>query len=280
MLELTKPRLSLMSVISAVVGYLAAQPTQSLSAFFSLLGGTALAAAGAAALNQWLEQDSDGRMARTAGRPLPAGNLDASTALLFGLSLSVGGTAVLYFGTNLWAALLCALTVVSYTAVYTPLKKWTPWSTEIGAVSGALPPLLGWVAATGSFDFLGWVLFSLLFFWQMTHFMAICWTHREDYCRGGFAMLSSRDPGGARVARKALFYAVALCLLPLLPLIHGSVTWFYFLAVAPANLWFLARAVDFQRQVPRDLAAQRLFRASIAHLPIVLLLLVADRYLA
>ena len=168
--ELTKPRLSMLSVFTVALGYLAHYPlNKDAWTFWSLILGTSLAAGGAAALNQWMERREDARMPRTAGRPLPSRSLDPETALYFGLGISFAGLFALWFGTNIWATGLTFATLVTYLAIYTPLKKFTTYATEVGAVAGALPPLIGWVAAAGEPTAFGWVLFGILFAWQLPH---------------------------------------------------------------------------------------------------------------
>ena len=180
--ELTKPRLSLMSVATAVLGYFAAGPKLDLAVFFSLCIGTTLAAFGCGVLNQWWEREPDARMERTADRPIAAGRIAPLEGLLYGLALSLAGVGLLAYNVNLPAALLTLATVLLYILAYTPLKRVTPLATEIGAIPGALPPLIGWVAAGAGFSTMGWVLFAILFAWQLPHFMAISWMCRSDYC--------------------------------------------------------------------------------------------------
>jgi len=211
MYELTKPRLSLLSVFTASLGYLVREPLRAdLSIFISLTIGTALAAGGAAALNQWMERQEDALMARTASRPLPAGLISPEFAVSFGILLSSLGIYILWTGTNPWAATLTLATLAVYLLLYTPMKKRSPYATEVGAISGALPPLIGWVAAEGSPTTYGWILFGILFTWQLPHFMAIAWNFREDYSKGGFKLHQLGDPDGKSLARKSLIYSVLL----------------------------------------------------------------------
>ena len=178
-----------MSIITALLGYFAADPVKNIPVFLGLTIGTSLAAAGAAVLNQWLERIPDGRMDRTSSRPLPQGIIRPGTALFLGICCSIAGIAVLFIWTHPATAWLGLATVLIYIAIYTPLKKVTPLATEIGALPGAIPPLMGWIAAEGTVTTLGWVLFGILLAWQMPHFMAISWMYRNDYKRGGFRML-------------------------------------------------------------------------------------------
>lgn len=275
---MTKPRLSLMNVITAALGYFAAGPEVSLSVFAALLGGTTMAAFGAGVLNMWWERDEDARMARTADRPIAAGRVKPLVALVYGLVLSFGGVALLGLAVNLLASALTAATVLLYILAYTPLKKVTPWATEIGAIPGALPPLIGWVAAGAGFSTLGWILFAFLFAWQIPHFMAICWTARDDYKDGGFEMLSKRDPSGLRVARKALIWTVLLIVVSFLPAGSHGLGWLFLSATILLNAYLLRPAIAFWRASERDPAGRKLFFATIAYLPAYLMVLVVDRF--
>jgi protoheme IX farnesyltransferase len=277
--ELTKPRLSLMSVATVVLGYLAAGPRIELVLFFALTGGTTLAAFGAAALNQWWERDADARMERTANRPLAAGRIGSMAGLAYGLTLALAGCGLLLWKVDLLVASLTALTVVLYVLAYTPLKRVTPLATEIGAIPGALPPLIGWLAAGAGFSTMGWVLFAILFAWQLPHFMAISWMCREDYERGGFAMLAVRDPSGARVARRAFAWVLVLCLIGFLPLREAGLGWVVGITNGLLCLLLLQPAWTFLRSPESKGAARRLFLATLLYLPAYLGALVVDRFI-
>lgn len=277
--ELTKPRLSFLSVVTAVIGYLAADPARDLGVLFSLLIGTSLAAGGAATLNQWLEREADAQMVRTKDRPIPSGQIAPYNALMFGLGLSVFGTYLLYAGANPLAGLLTAATVVSYVLIYTPLKRLTTWNTLVGAVPGALPPLIGWAAAEEQISTLGWILFAILFLWQMPHFFAIAWTYRKDYAKGGFIMLSNADADGANVARQAFLFAIALVISSLLPTLLGYASWGYGSVAIISACYIMRPAYCFLKQDNRDASARRLFIASIFYLPALLIPLVLDLWL-
>ncbi|MDQ8194252.1 heme o synthase [Coraliomargarita sp. SDUM461004] len=277
--ELTKPRLSFMSVITAIIGYLSADPQRDFGTLASLLIGTSLAAGGAAVLNQWLEREADAQMVRTKDRPIPSGQIAPYNALMFGMGLSIFGTYLLYAGANPLAGLITAATVASYVLLYTPLKKLTTWNTLIGAIPGALPPLIGWAAAEGKISTLGWILFAILFLWQMPHFFAIAWTYRKDYKQGGFIMLSNTDADGTIVARQAFVFAVALVLSTLLPTLLGYASWGYGSIAIIAGCYILRPAWTFLKAEIRDTAARRLFIASIFYLPALLIPLVLDLWL-
>jgi protoheme IX farnesyltransferase len=278
-LALTKPRLSLLSVITALVGYAAGRPPFIPGELLALALGTCLAAGGVAALNQWMEHDTDARMQRTADRPIPAGRVPTGSAFVLGGLMCAGALGLIFVKVNGLAAFFTLLTIFAYLGWYTPAKRWSRWSTEIGALAGAFPPLIGWAAAEGRISALGWILFGILLFWQMPHFMAIAWTYRRDYAAVHFPMLPVRDEAGARVARWSLCNTVALVAVSLLPTFLGLASHWYLAVAAAAGGWFLWRAVVFLRPATRERAAKQLFHASLAYLPLVLGALVADRAL-
>ena len=276
-LELTKPRLSLLSVITAMVGYLAARPYWEWRRTFLVMLGTALCAGGVAALNQWMESDLDALMKRTRDRPIPQGLIAPGSAFVVGWILCLGGLAVLFKMVNGQSAFLALATIVAYLAIYTPAKKWSRWNTEIGAISGALPPMIGWAAAGRSNDSLGWSLFAILYTWQMPHFFALCWTYRQDYAAAGMKMISVTDPTGTKVARRAFIWTVLLVAASALPTLLGYCSWYYFTVAVVLGLWFLKSAIIFLNPARRDTEARKLFLISIAYLPLLLGVLVADR---
>lgn len=278
--ELTKPRLSFLSVLTTLVGYAAARPGWHPSEFFFLCVGTCACAAGVASLNQWMERDTDARMARTSDRPLPAGRMPPGNAFVLGWALCAAGLGCLFGKVSGLAAFFALATIVSYLALYTPAKRSSRWSTEIGAVAGAFPPLIGWGAAEGGrveVDALGWILFGILFTWQIPHFMAVAWTYRHDYARVNFPMLATRDPDGGAVARWSLANTAAVVALSVLPTFLGLTTIGYAVFSAALGAWFLARAAAFLRPASRDAMARKLFLCSIAWLPLQLGALVVDR---
>ncbi len=276
-LELTKPRLSFMSVITAMVGYLAALPFWDWLRTFYVMLGTALCAGGVAALNQWMESDLDAKMKRTADRPIPTGHVQPGSAFIVGWLMCIAGLGTLFRQVNGMSAFLALATIVAYLAIYTPAKRWSRWNTEIGAISGALPPMIGWAAAGRSNDPLGWTLFALLYTWQMPHFFALCWTYRNDYAAAGMKMISVTDPSGRRVARRAFIWTVLLVASSGLPTLLGYCSWYYFAFAAALGLWILKSAITFLNPDRRETEARRLFLISIAYLPLLLTLLVADR---
>jgi protoheme IX farnesyltransferase len=281
-IELTKPRITLMVVITTAVGMLMAAPGTALAGrpwlVIATLAGTWLLAAGASALNMWWERDADARMRRTVGRPLVAARLEPEVALSLGLGSAVAGTAILSLFVNTPTAVLGTLTLASYLVVYTPLKRVTEWSTLIGAVPGAIPPMMGWAAVTGGLEAPAWALFAILFLWQMPHFYAIAWLYRDDYAAGDFRTLAVVDPGGRRVARQTVAFTVLLVLASLAPLALEVSSVLYGVGAAALGLGFLRAAVAFGKQLSAS-AARSLMLYSVVYLPGLLGLLVVDRML-
>ena len=278
-LELTKPRLSLLSVITAVVGYFAALPAWNGGKFLFMLVGTCLCAAGVAALNQWMESETDAKMKRTATRPIPAGKIATGSAFVLGWGCCCAGLALLFAKVNGLSALFALATIVSYLACYTPAKRWSRWSTEIGAVAGAFPPLIGWAASENHDPVLGWVLFGILLFWQVPHFMAIGWIYREEYEAVHFPMLPVRDASGAKVARWSMGNTLLAVVISGVPTGFGLTSYYYLALTIALGLWFVGRSVSFMKPMNREYSARKLFMASVTWLPVQLLLLVADRWI-
>ena len=269
-MELVKARLSLLVLITTLVGFLLgwAGPMNYLLLSMTLLG-TALSACGASALNQWWERHLDKLMKRTCDRPLPGKRLHPSDALLFGLLCVMIGTALLFIFVNLLSALLAAATVAIYVLFYTPMKRRTTLNTLIGAIPGALPPLIGWTAATDEIGIGGCVLFLILWFWQMPHFLAIAWLYREDYASAGFRMLSVDDPDGFMTSRQALLYALGLLAVSPLPTLIGMASPLYFIMAFILGAAFAITALLFVKNPTRK-NARCLFFASIIYLPLIL----------
>jgi protoheme IX farnesyltransferase len=274
---LTKPRLNLLVVVTALAGaYLAAPDGVPLPLLLNTLVGTALIAGGAAALNQVLERDTDGLMRRTRTRPLPSGRLRPAEGVWFGAALSILGLAELALAVNPLSAAVAALTLASYLFVYTPMKRRNSHSTLVGAIPGALPPVIGWAAVTGSITLPALVLFGIQFFWQMPHFLAIAWMYRHDYAAAGIPLLPVTDPDGRRTGQQALLYAAALWPVSLMPALVGLAGARYSLLATALGLAFIALAALFARR--RSMAtARRLFLLSIVYLPLLWGALVADR---
>jgi protoheme IX farnesyltransferase len=275
--ELTKPRLSLLSVLTALVGYFAARPPHNVAKVAFLALGASLAAGGVAALNQWIESDTDARMQRTAHRPIPSGKIAGGSAYVLGWAMCFVALIIIFTQVGRLSALFTLLTIASYLGWYTPAKRFSRWSTEIGAIAGAFPPLIGWSAAEGNVSALGWILFAILFFWQIPHFMAIAWTYRRDYSAVNFPMLPVRDESGGKVAWWSFIATLCLVGVSLLPPILGLTSAWFGVAACAVGALFLLRAARFLRPAGRDAAARRLFLFSLAYLPILLGSLVADR---
>jgi protoheme IX farnesyltransferase len=275
--ELVKARLTLLVLLTTFVGfYLGSPGNLAWSGLFHTLTGTALLAAGAAALNQCWERDRDARMVRTRTRPLPAGRIEPVTALGFGGFCAVAGLTWLTLTTSPLTAGIGAATLLVYLFIYTPLKTITYWNTLIGAIPGALPPVIGWVAARGEMGVGGWLLFIFQFLWQIPHFLAIAWLYREDYARGGFAMLPVVDPSGRTTGTHSVVAAGLLVGAALLVVPSGMADWGCGGAVMALTGAYLVFTVRFSRSLEeRD--ARLLFFGSIIYLPLHLGLLVLDR---
>lgn len=280
LLALTKPRLAMFSIMSGLAGYAVARPP---GGDWARLGaasaGIAMAAGGALSLNQWWERRTDALMRRTAGRPLPRGEIGASGALAWSLSLSLGGVGLLAVLTTPLAALIAATIIVLYGLVYTPLKRRTRWATEIGSLSGALPPVLGAAAAGDAGSTAAWLLAGVILFWQMPHFFAVGWMYREDYRAAGFPLLPAIDPNGARTAAWSLAHSLLLGVASLAPWALGWVGPTYGVvaalgaaAMVRASWRFLVCADE------RDANGRRLFFTTILYLPPVMAALVMDRW--
>jgi len=275
--ELTKPGITRLVVITTAVGfYLGSAGPFDFGLLFHALLGTALLAAGTNALNQYAERNVDAEMKRTRGRPLPAGRLGSVTALVFSVGISVIGTVYLAVLTNPLTAALGAAALLIYIFAYTPLKKRTWLCTVVGAVPGAIPPMMGWTAVTGGIDVLAWVLFGIVFLWQMPHFFAIGWLYRIDYARAGFPMLPVLDAEGKRTSRQIVLYTIALLAVSLLTTVLGLTGAIYFIGALTLGLAFLGLGLVLA--VTRTGAhARRLFLGSVIYLPILLILMVVDK---
>ena len=275
--DLFKARLTFLVVLTTVVGYyLGTSGAARWDVLVATLVGTALVASGAAALNQYLEREHDARMERTASRPLPAGELNPRTVLLLGASISVAGLVLLASLVNPLTALLGAITLFTYLFVYTPLKRVTTLNTAIGAIPGALPPLMGWAAATNDISAGGWALFAILFFWQLPHFLAIAWLYREDYQKAGYVMLPVVDLSGRRTGAQAVSHTLGLLPISLAPVALKLVGPIYLAGALVAGLAMLWTAMRFARQLSSS-SARGLFFASILYLPVLLVLMVVDK---
>ena len=276
-IALTKPRITWLILMSTGVGYFfGASGVLHWSLLIHTLIGTGLIASGTAALNQWYERDADLLMRRTSARPLPSGKMTAPNALRFGIALAIAGFAELALGVNILAAMLGAFTLGSYLFIYTPLKQRSHLSTVIGALPGAMPPLMGYAASHGSLTPEAWTLFAILFIWQFPHFLAIAWMYREDYARAGILMLPVVEPDGMSTGRQIILYASTLIPVSLFPVLLGMSGRVYLVGALILGGWFLYTGVRvaFDRT---NVRARRVLLASIIYLPMIYGLMVFDR---
>jgi heme o synthase len=274
---LAKPRLNLLVVASALVGYVMGDGELLNGArVLAMVAGTGLVAGGASAFNQVYERRTDALMRRTRLRPMADGRVATQDALLYAAGLSMAGLAMLGVLVNPLSAAVAFATLVSYVAIYTPLKLRTSFATVIGAIPGALPPVIGWAAATGELSRGAWILFGIVFLWQLPHFLAIAWMYREDYARAGFPMLPVIEPDGRSTARQSVLYAAALLPLSLTPTLVGLTSTFYFGAALALTLAFLALTLRFAK-TRSGADARRVFFGSIVYLPILWILMIAGR---
>ena len=275
--KLTKPKLISLVLFTALVGfYVGTRGSISLLLLFHTLIGTALMAGGATASNMYREKDLDALMKRTALRPLATGRLPSSQALIFALAISVGGFVYLLIFVNPLTSLLSAAIFVSYLFLYTPLKTKTWLCTFVGAVPGALPVVMGWTAASASISSGACILFMIVFLWQIPHFYAIGWLHREDYAGAGLPVISVVDPDGRKTSRLTILFIVALVVLTFFPFFLDLAGWAYLVGAILLGLIFLGYAIHFARLRNAD-AARKLFAASAFYLPALLILLALDK---
>jgi heme o synthase len=274
---LTKPDVTFLVVITTVAGfYLASNGPMDWARLMSTLFGTLLVAGGTAALNQYVERDMDAVMRRTAARPLPVGTLRPNEVLFFGIGTIVVGGLWLVFLVNALAAFIAVFTCVSYLGLYTPLKTRTTLATAVGAIPGALPPLIGWAAARGSLSEGGWILFAILFVWQFPHFMAIAWMYREDYARAGIRMLPVVDPTGDVTFRVILSMSAVLVPVSLLPAVMGMAGIRYFFGALVLGMLLLQVSLWANRS-RTNVRAKWLMHATVAHIPLLLGWMIFDK---
>lgn len=275
--DLVKVRLTSLVLLTTLVGFfLGWQGPMDYALMLNAILGTGLVAAGASAFNQLLERDHDALMRRTENRPLPSGRVQPATVLLLGGVLTVWGLVWLAMTVNWLTSILGAATWACYVWVYTPLKRVTTLNTTVGAIPGALPPLMGWTAACGEISVGGWALFAILFFWQLPHFLAIAWMYRDDYARAGFVMLPVVDRDGERTGQQAVSHTLGLLPISLCPSVFNLTGPVYFVGAFLLGCWFLWFAIQFSRDLTQR-RAQRLFFVSIAYLPLLLGLMVMDK---
>ncbi len=276
-LELSKARIVFMVLVTTVAGFLIATPSSiDLIALMHVIIGTAFIAAGTNALNEYVERDHDLKMERTKRRPLPGGRITVRAALVYSVLVSVFGIGYLALAVNGTAALLALATLCTYLFLYTPLKRHTTLNTLVGAVPGAIPPMIGWSGATGELALGAWILFGIMFLWQIPHFLAISWIYREDYARAGFHMLSVHDPDGRATSRQALLYSVTLIPVTLAPLVTGMGSYLYAAIAVVSNLILLYYAAAFVKSCDTA-TARKLFLFSNIYLLLLMGGLVASR---
>ena len=275
--DLVKARLTTLVLLTTAVGfYIGEIGAINWFLFFNTLAATGLVAMGASALNQLLEREYDAKMRRTQDRPLPSGRLQPTTVAIFGGVSSVAGLVYLALAVNLLTSVLGAVTLVSYLFIYTPLKRVTWLNTAIGAIPGALPPLMGWTAARGELSGEGWALFAILAFWQLPHFFAIAWMYRDEYAKAGFVMLPNVDADGKRTGQQTVSHTFALLIASLCPFVFKMSGMIYLVGAILLGAGFLFCAIQFSRQLTLARARQ-LFLASIIYLPLLLALMVWDK---
>ncbi|HEY2081870.1 MAG TPA: heme o synthase [Verrucomicrobiae bacterium] len=275
--DLIKARLTFLVVLTTLVGFYLGSPSSvNYLLMIHAVLGTAMVASGAAALNQLLEREHDAKMRRTKNRPLPSGRLQPATVMVFGGVCACAGLLYLALAVNLTTSVIGAISLVSYLFIYTPLKRMTWLNTAVGAVPGALPPLMGWTAARGELSREGWALFAILAFWQLPHFLAIAWMYREEYQKAGFKMLPGIDPQGHRTGRQAVSHTLGLLPVSLCPFLFHVTGVVYLFGALVLGLAFLWYAIQFARHmtIPR---ARKLFFVSILYLPLLLVMMVLDK---
>lgn len=274
---LTKPDVSFLVVLTTAAGYyMGSRGPLDLARLFNTTLATTLIAAGTSTLNQYIERDLDAKMRRTASRPLPSGQLQPREAFLFGAGLAVAGATYLAFAAGALACFLGVFTAVSYLSAYTPLKTRTTWATFVGAFPGAIPPMIGWVAASGSLGTGAWLLFAILFLWQFPHFDAIAWMYREDYSRAGIRMLPVVDRSGARTFRQIVLTASALVAVSILPAITGLAGVRYFFGALVLSI-LLVQVCLWAAASKSNVRTKWLMHATVAHIPLLLALMMYDK---
>lgn len=272
--ELTKPRIAFMLVLTSAAGfYLGTEGGFNLALFLHSMLAITLLAFGVATLNQYIERDIDTKMERTASRPLPTGRVSPAEALVFGIALCVIAEAYLYFAVNSLTAILGLVVIVGYVFMYTPLKTRTTASTAIGALPGAMPPLMGWTSSAGEITLGAWFLFALLFLWQFPHFLAIAWMYKEQYAKAGIKMLPVVEKDGKITARQIVIFTVLLLPISLMPFFLGVSGWIYLVGASVLGIWFLYSSIKTAKA--KSVAeARKLLLVSVLYLPLIFALMV------
>lgn len=275
--ELTKPRIAFMLVLTSAAGfYLGTTGKFDLTLFANAIIGITLLAFGVAALNQYVERRTDPLMERTANRPLPTGRVTPTEALVFGVLQCTAAEVYLFFLVNPLTAILGLVVIVGYVFLYTPLKTRTSASTAIGAIPGALPPLMGWTAAANDITLAAWALFVMQFLWQFPHFLAIAWMYREQYAKAGILMLPVVEPEGRITARQIVLFTLMLVPVSLAPFFLGISGLIFLAGASVLGLWFLRASIQAARSKSNE-QAKKLLLVSVIYLPILFLLMVVDK---
>jgi len=276
-IELIKPSILTMVLITTLLGYYLGNvgAISWIRLTWTLLG-TGLSAGGASALNQYLERDQDKLMERTCNRPLPAGILQPQSALLFGISTVIIGSIILVLKINTLTGFLSLLTAFMYVLIYTPMKKITWLNTSLGSIPGALPPLGGWVAATGNVDSGAWILFAILYLWQHPHFFAIAWMCKDEYEKAGFKMLPVIEPNGTRMIRQIFWHLTLLFPVGFLPFIIGMSGNIYLFGTTILTLWYFLSAIPMLKEKSTK-NASRILKASVLYLPLLIVIIIIDK---
>ena len=276
-IELIKPSILIMVLITTLLGYyLGNEGVMSWIRLIWTLLGTGLSAGGASALNQYLERDQDKLMDRTCNRPIPAGIIQPQNALLFGISAVIMGSLILVMKINILTGFLSLLTAFMYVLIYTPMKKLTWLNTSLGSIPGALPPLGGWVAATGNIDSGGWILFAILYLWQHPHFFAIAWMCKDDYQKAGFKMLPVIEPNGSRTIRQIFWHLSLLFPVCFLPFIIGMSGNIYLFGTTILTLLYFLSAIPMLKEKSSK-NASRILKASVLYLPLLMVIIIIDK---
>ncbi|MEO8074051.1 MAG: heme o synthase [Acidobacteriota bacterium] len=276
-LELTKPRIAFLLVLTSAAGfYLGSEKGFNFAVFFNAMIGITLLAFGVATLNQVWEVKTDALMERTAKRPLVVGKITSKEALIFGLLQCLVAEIYLTFLVNGLTAILGLIVIVGYVLLYTPLKTRTSASTAIGAIPGALPPLMGWTAASNEITLGAWILFAMLFLWQFPHFLAIAWMYREQYAKAGILMLPVVEPEGKITAKQIVIFTILLLPVSLAPFFIGLAGWIYLIGAAVLGVWFLSASIGAARAKTNE-KARKLLLVSVIYLPLVYLLMVLNK---
>ncbi len=274
-LELTKPRIAIMLVLTAAAGFYLGGKSFDLLLFLNSMIAITLLAFGVSTLNQYWERESDKLMERTATRPLPSGKITPFEALVFGSLLCLSAEIYLAVAVNFLTALLGLIVIIGYVFIYTPLKSRTSMSTAVGAIPGALPPLMGFTAASNEISIAAWITFAILFFWQFPHFLAIAWMYRDQYAKAGILMLPVIEPSGKITARQIVIFAVLTLIISVLPYFFGFAGVIYLVGAILLGFWFLYESIKMARE-KSDSQARKLLRVSVIYLPLIYLILVLN----